>query len=96
LPILIGSIPREENETRLEGKVAIVTGSSSGLRRATAILFAKEGAKVVVNADKNVAGGGETVRTTRGPGIKLSDVWSDRISSICSPVTASLSWTPII
>jgi len=46
---------------RLEGKVAIVTGSSSGLGRAIATLFAQEGAKVVVNANKNVAGGKETV-----------------------------------
>lgn len=46
---------------RLEGKVAIVTGSSSGLGRGTAVLFAKEGARVVVNADRNVAGGEETV-----------------------------------
>ncbi|NLI62985.1 MAG: glucose 1-dehydrogenase [Methanosarcinaceae archaeon] len=33
---------------RLNGKVAIVTGSTSGMGRASAILFAKEGAKVVV------------------------------------------------
>jgi len=53
---------------RLEGKVAVVTGSSSGLGRATAVLFAKEGAKVVVNADRNVAGGEETVRMIREAG----------------------------
>jgi NAD(P)-dependent dehydrogenase (short-subunit alcohol dehydrogenase family) len=34
---------------QLTNKVAIVTGASSGIGRATALLFAKEGAKLVVN-----------------------------------------------
>ena len=35
---------------QLTGKVAIVTGSSRGIGRATALAFAKEGAKVVITA----------------------------------------------
>jgi len=45
---------------RLAGKVAIVTGAGSGIGRATAILFAEEGAKVVV-ADVESGSGRETV-----------------------------------
>lgn len=44
---------------RLEGKVAVVTGAASGMGKAIAELYAKEGAKVVVS-DLNVEGA-ETV-----------------------------------
>jgi 3-oxoacyl-[acyl-carrier protein] reductase len=38
-------------------QVIVVTGSASGIGRATAIKFAREGANVVVNSKNNVSGG---------------------------------------
>lgn len=51
----------------LEGKVAIVTGASSGIGRSIAILYAFEGAKVVVS-DIDEAGGIETVNAIKSKG----------------------------
>jgi NAD(P)-dependent dehydrogenase (short-subunit alcohol dehydrogenase family) len=52
---------------RMKDKVALVTGASSGIGRATALTFAREGAKVVV-ADMNVIGGQETVQLVKAAG----------------------------
>jgi NAD(P)-dependent dehydrogenase (short-subunit alcohol dehydrogenase family) len=49
---------------RLQGKVAIVTGGGSGIGRATSLVFASEGAKVVV-VDVVTQGGEETVKMIR-------------------------------
>lgn len=45
----------------LRGKVAIVTGASSGIGRATALALARNGAAVVVNFNRNEKGAEETV-----------------------------------
>ena len=54
-------------ETMTDQKVAIVTGGSSGIGRATAIALAKEGAKIVVAARRSKEGD-ETVQLVKGTG----------------------------
>ena len=61
---------------RLDGKVAIVTGTSSGIGHATAWLFAREGAKVVMG-DIRFERGEEMEREMRGEGLDAVFVKTD-------------------
>jgi NAD(P)-dependent dehydrogenase (short-subunit alcohol dehydrogenase family) len=51
----------------LQGKISLVTGASSGIGRAIALAYAREGAKVVVS-DVNPDGGRETVALIKQAG----------------------------
>ncbi len=61
---------------RLEEKVALITGAASGIGRETALLFAAEGAKVVV-ADVNDEAGAETVEKIKAAGGEAVYVHAD-------------------
>ena len=59
---------------RLENKVALITGGGSGIGQATAMLFANEGARIVV-ADQNEAaarGSVKAIEDARGEAIEIT------------------------
>ncbi len=61
---------------RLEGRVAVITGAASGIGRATALRFAREGAHVVI-ADIDVPGGQDSAREIRNSGGEARFVEAD-------------------
>lgn len=77
---------------RLEGKVAVITGASRGIGRASALAFAREGAKVVVNYHREQKMAGEVVDEIRrrgGRGIAVQADVADR-SAVESMVDEAL------
>jgi NAD(P)-dependent dehydrogenase (short-subunit alcohol dehydrogenase family) len=75
----------------LEGKVALVTGGTSGIGRETAVLFAKAGVKVVVAGRREVEGE-ETVELLRAAGGDGLFVKADVSKSAEVEVLSSRRW----
>jgi NAD(P)-dependent dehydrogenase (short-subunit alcohol dehydrogenase family) len=62
---------------QFKGKVAVVTGAASGIGRGAALVFAQEGAKVIVTTDSNIKGGEETVNLIKSAGGEAAFVKCD-------------------
>jgi 3-oxoacyl-[acyl-carrier protein] reductase len=62
---------------KLDGKVALITGSGRNIGRATALLFAREGAHVIVNARSNREEAEGVAREARALGVKSTAILAD-------------------
>ncbi len=62
---------------KIVNKTVVVTGSSSGIGEAIAILFAKQGAKVVVNSRNNTVGGNNVLKEIADIGVRAIYVQAD-------------------
>ena len=62
---------------KLEGKVALVTGSAQGIGQAIAIRLAKEGANIIVDDRGGNTGAAETVRAIEATGRKACVITGD-------------------
>jgi 3-oxoacyl-[acyl-carrier protein] reductase len=62
---------------KLDGKVALITGSGRNIGRATALKFAGEGAHIVVNARANEAEAEAVAREVREKGVKALALLAD-------------------
>ena len=62
---------------RLQGKVAIITGSATGMGKATALAFAREGAKVVINYSRSEKEAKETLAEVKAVGTEAILVKAD-------------------
>lgn len=70
------SSPRKGKTMQLQNKIALVTGGATGIGAATAVMYAREGAKVVI-ADLNETDGKATARAIEAAGGTAQFVCTD-------------------
>ena len=79
---------------RIEGKVAVITGAGSGIGRASAVRFSREGAHVVV-VDINEAGANEVVKEiTAEGGSAMAMAMDVGIETEIKRMVAETVWAP--
>lgn len=66
---------------KLENKVALITGASRGIGKATAQLFAKEGANIIVNYNTSKQQADAVVATINESGSKAIAIQADVIGN---------------
>jgi 3-oxoacyl-[acyl-carrier protein] reductase len=78
---------------KLEGKIALVTGSGRNIGRATVLKLAAEGAHVIVNARSNQAEAEAVAREARALGVKALAVIADvaRLDQVDAMVAKAMS-----
>jgi 3-oxoacyl-[acyl-carrier protein] reductase len=80
---------------KLEGKVALVTGSGRNIGRATVLQLAGEGAHIVVNARANQEEADAVVREVQALGVKAIAVMADiGNKDQVEAMAAKVNWTP--
>jgi NAD(P)-dependent dehydrogenase (short-subunit alcohol dehydrogenase family) len=74
---------QDRSDMRLENKVALITGGNSGIGEATAILFAKEGAKVAITGRNQQRGLEVTGRIKKNDGEAIFIPGDVRLAADC-------------
>ena len=70
-------MPRYQGSGRLAGKTAFITGGDSGIGRATAILFAREGARVAIHYRDETEDADTTIKAIRAEGAEAVAIKGD-------------------